>query len=130
MKILAYTIDHIPSQCNGCPNHGICVSCGAESRYELDINIDVKVTKHKAVSFEYLKENGKTIKGNFPENITSTMQYGNNLEALVVSLNTAGMVSINRTHEILNAVFNVPICTGTIHGMVKSCASKIKGTYE
>jgi transposase len=50
------------------------------------------------------------------------MQYGTNLEALAVSLNTVGMVSINRTHEILSGVFGVPISTGTISAMVSECA--------
>jgi transposase len=53
------------------------------------------------------------------------MQYGVNIEALAVSLNTIGMVSINRTHEILNGVFGVPISTGTISTMVSDCAKKV-----
>jgi transposase len=60
--------------------------------------------------------------GSFPANITSTVQYGVNMESLAVSLNTIGMVSINRTHEILNGVFGVPISTGTISSMVSECA--------
>jgi transposase len=68
--------------------------------------------------------------GCFPQGINSTMQYGANLEALAVSLNTVGMVSINRTHEILSGVFGVPISTGTISAMVKGCAEKMSGTVQ
>ncbi|WP_083461546.1 IS66 family transposase [Cellulosilyticum ruminicola] len=53
------------------------------------------------------------------------MQYGQNLQALVIALNTIGMVSINRTHEILSNLFCIPISTGTIHKMVTECAQKI-----
>jgi transposase len=53
------------------------------------------------------------------------MQYGVNIEALAVSLNTVGMVSINRTHEILSGVFGIPISTGTISAMVSDCAETV-----
>lgn len=125
------TIDHIPAKCKGCPNAGKCTSCGiAEKRYEVDIVINTRVIQHRSLSFQCIKENGKIISGAFPANITSTMQYGDNLEALAVSLNTVGMVSFNRTHEILSAVFGIPISTGTIHGMVMSCANKLTDTVE
>ncbi len=52
--------------------------------------------------------------GEFPADITNYVQYGKNLDALAVSLNTVGAVSINRVHEIIGSVFNVPIATGTI----------------
>lgn len=65
------------------------------------------------------------LQGDFPKHITSTMQYGHHLQALTVALNTIGMVSINRTHEILSDLFCIPISTGTIHKMVTECAKKI-----
>lgn len=34
--------------------------------------------------------------------------------AMTVAFNTVGAVSINRTHEILSSVFNIPLATGTI----------------
>ncbi|MDF2544342.1 MAG: transposase [Herbinix sp.] len=125
------TIDHIPYKCNGCANAGKCISCGvAEKRYEVDIVVNTKVIQHRSLSFECMKENGKIINGTFPANITSTMPYGDNLEALAVSLNTVGMVGVNRTHDILSAVFGVPISTGTIHSMIMSCANKLTNIVE
>jgi len=53
-----------------------------------------------------------------------------NLEALAVSLNTVGMVSISRTHEILNGVFGIPISTGTIASMVSDCAESVADTVK
>ena len=125
------TIDHIPAKCIGCLNAGKCTSCGvAERRYEIDIVVNTMVIQHRALSFRCMKENGIVINGAFPDNVTSTMQYGNNLEALAVSLNTIGMVSIKRTHEILSAVFGIPISTGTIHNMVMGLAGKLANTVE
>ena len=57
-----------------------------------------------------------------------TIQYGVNIESLAVSLNTMGMVSINRTHEILNSVFDIPISTGTITTMIKDSAEAVSTT--
>lgn len=125
------TIRHIPSKCTGCSNAGKCTSCGiTETRYEVDIRIDTKVTAHQVLSFKCQKESGKVLTGSFPANITGTIQYGDNLEALAISLNTVGMMGINRTHNILSAVFGIPISTGTICSMVKSCAGKLVNTVE
>jgi transposase len=124
------TKDYIPLKCNTCSNYGKCKFSGiADTRYEVDIVVNTNVTQHRALS--YMCENtGEIITGTFPNNITATMQYGNNLKGLVVSLNTVGMVSFNRTHEILSAVFNIPISTGTIHTMVRDCATKVTDTVE
>ena len=124
-------IQLLPTKCIGCFNAGKCTSCGiTNTRYEVDIRIDTKVTAYQALSFVCQKENGKVLTGAFPDNITGTMQYGDNLEALAVSLNTVGMMGIKRTHDILSAVFGIPISTGTICNMVKSCASKLIDTVE
>lgn len=58
------------------------------------------------------------------------MQYGENLQALSVALNTIGAVSVKRTHEILSGVFNIPIATGTISNMVKRCADSLSNTVD
>jgi transposase len=122
-------IQHIPSKCIGCLNAGTCISCGiTDTRYEVDIRVDTKVIAHQALSFACQKKNGTVLTGTFPHNITGTMQYGDNLEALAVSLNTVGMMGIKRTHDILSAVFGIPISTGTIFNMVKSCANKLADT--
>ena len=124
-------VKHIPAKCIGCDKAGICTSCGiANTRYEVDIQIDTKVIAHQTLSFVCQKENEAILTGNFPDNITGTIQYGNNLEALAVSLNTVGMMGVKRTHDILSAVFGVPISTGTIWNMVKSCADKLTDTIE
>ena len=52
------------------------------------------------------------------------------MQALSVTLNTVGAVSIKRTHEILLGVFDIPIATGTISSMVKRCADSLSGTVS
>ena len=73
---------------------------------------------------------GGTRKGDFPSDVNASVQYGENLQALSVALNTVGAVSIKRTHEILSGVFNIPIATGTISNMVKRCADGLSATVD
>ena len=122
-------ITHTPKECANCPN---TVSCCAErkicdTRYEVDIVIKTSTTAHQ-ITRVLCPMSNVVLTGSFPENITGTMQYGVNLEALAVSLNTVGMVSVNRTHEILSGVFGVPISTGTVSAMVSDCVQAVAGT--
>jgi len=120
-------VGHMPTQCEGCAKYADCRerTITSEVRYEIDIEVKPVVTAHEQLRVKCPKS-GECMTGEFPLGISGTLQYGVNLEALAVSLNTMGMVSINRTHEILSGVFGVPISTGTIAGMVKNCAEAVK----
>jgi len=114
---------HMPSECEGCGNYEACREAASEqeTRYEIDIEIRSIVTAHKALG-RICPKTRVSVVGAFPPEIRGTIQYGVNMEALASSLNTIGMMSINRTHEILSGVFGVPISTGTISSMVQRCA--------
>ena len=92
----------------------------------IDAVVDVKITAHEKMFVKKCPLCGSAKTGEFPVDITNCVQYGKNLEALVVSLNTVGAVSVNRVHEIIGNVFNIPLSTGTIKNMVTRCADKIK----
>ena len=124
--------DHMHSDCTGCPHRAKCLSkaCIKETRHEVDAVVTVDVTAHNAIEVRECPLHGGVKTGSFPENIKATVQYGKNLQAMVVAFNTVGAVSINRTHEILSSVFNIPLATGTIKNMVTRCAESLKDTYE
>lgn len=124
--------NHMHSDCTGCPHRAECLSraCIKETRHEVDTVVTVDITAHNAVEVRECPLHGGIKTGSFPENIKATVQYGKNLQAMVVASNTVGAVSINRTHEILTSVFNIPLATGTIKNMVTRCAESLKGTYE
>lgn len=131
LQVPNIVISHTPTPCVGCKFEGKCPSLGiCETRYEVDISVLTNVTAHESLGFACRLTNGEKLSGVFPQNITSTMQYGDNIKALAITLNTAGMVSINRTHAILSAVFGVPISTGTIFSMVNDCATKLVSVVE
>ncbi len=126
------TIKHMPSACEGCPNYQMCkgTACIAEKRHVIDAVVNVNVTEHQTLEIPVCMLHGDTRKGSFPSDVKASVQYGKNLQALSVALNTVGAVSIKRTHEILSGVFNIPISTGTISSMVKRCADGLKDTVD
>ena len=137
---LAITVDpdkvkkHLPESCKGCLNISKCIeqsACVTQKRHVIDAVVTVHVTEHQKFTFTKCPfHKGQTLQGEFPSDVTATVQYGENLNALVVALNTVGMVSVNRTHEILGSVFSIPLATGTISSMVKKCARNIKNTVD
>ena len=124
-------VTHVPSVCRSCHNYENCVSraCVGETRNVVDAVVIVKVTAHQTLVMD-CPLSGITHKGEFPEDIKAPVQYGANLQALTVALNTVGAVSVSRTHEILSGVFGIPISTGTIVNMVNRCADGLKGILE
>lgn len=123
---------YMHSDCEGCPYHDSCLNkaCVKETRHELDSVVTINVTAHELIEVSDCPMHGGKRCGSFPSDIKATVQYGKNLQSLVIALNTIGAVSINRTHEILSSVFNIPIATGTIKNMVTRCADLLADTYE
>lgn len=85
-------IRHMPFKCEGCANYTTSVRCApvAESRYVADAVVQIYVTAHEALEIKY-SLCGETKKHNFPEDIKTCVQYGENLKALIVALNTVGL---------------------------------------
>jgi transposase len=125
-------VKHMPSACEGCPHYKMCkgTACVAEKRHVIDAVVTVNVVEHQLLEIPICMLHGDTRKGSFPNDVKATVQYGENLQALSVALNTVGAVSVKRTHEILSGVFNIPLATGTISNMVKRCADAVSETVN
>lgn len=123
---------HMHSDCTDCPYHDSCLkkACVKEARHELDTDFTIHVVAHELVFVKNCPMHGGDKQGTFPNDIKATVPYGKNLQALVVALNTVDAVSVNRTHEILSSVFNIPLATGTIKNMVTRCAGLLSDAYE
>ena len=122
-------VQHMPFACTGCPACEACRgrACSAEKRCVLDAVVEVTVTEHQAMEVVCPYSNMR-IRGTFPADIKSPMQYGSNLKAMVVALSTVGSVSANRIHEIFGGVFHIPLSTGTIMNMVHQFAMGLEAT--
>ena len=125
-------LQHMHPDCDTCPYHDTCLerACVKETRHELDAVFTINVTAHEQMVIHDCPMHGGIKEGYFPSGIKAAVQYGKNLQALVVAFNIVGAVSINRTHEILSSVFNIPLSTGTIKNMVTRCAESLTDTYE
>ena len=123
---------HMHSDCEGCPYHDSCLdkACIKETRHEIDAETVVNVTAHQLVVVSNCLLHNCEKAGSFPADVKAAVQYGKNLQSMIIAFNTVGAVSINRTHEILSSVFNIPLSTGTIKNMVTRCADVLKPTYE
>ena len=123
---------HMHSTCNTCPYRDTCLehACVKETRHEIDTVVKTSVTAHELILVKDCPLHGGQMQGSFPNHVKASVQYGLNLQALVIALNTVGAVSINRTHEILGSVFSIPLAAGTIKNMVSRFAGSLSGTYE
>lgn len=119
-------VPHFPVACLNCPNRALCEMKVAERRYEEDISIQTHVTAHLQMKCCCPRQGGKTLLGEFPDNIKATKQYGANLVAFASALSTVGMVSVDRIHKLLNNVFQVGISTGAIQGFLNRLHEKVK----
>lgn len=125
-----HVIPCMPSKCVHCPRRDECQAKAQvlERRQVFDAVVKIEVTEYDKLRIANCPLHGWTREGSFPEGITAAVQYGENLQALVVALNTVGAVSICRTQEILSNVFNIPLSEGTITSMVSRCAGKLTET--
>ena len=117
----------MPSKCDKCPRHDECMKNAkvTESRQVIDAVIKTEVVQYNKCRITNCPLHGWSRDGQFPKDVNGPVQYGENLQALVVSLNTVGAVSIARTHEILANVFDVPLSTATIKSMISKCAANL-----
>ena len=119
-------IRHMPCGCGGCVNYERCVKYAQseEKRYVVDAIIRVNITAHEILTVK-CPLCGEMKKAEFPEDVKAYVQYGENLKALVIALNTVGAVSVNRVHKILGSVFDIPLSTGMISNTVSDFADQI-----
>ena len=125
-------IQHTDARCNECPHREECLGKAkiVETRTVVDAKMVTTVTEHQVVSVKKCPLCHIRLTGKFPEGVNSKLQYGTNLNALVVSLGTLGAVSMKRIQEILGKVFNIPLSTGTIDSMLQKAAGKVASVID
>ena len=119
-------IQYMPSTCRGCPQYEKCRerACVCETRRVADACLKIEVTAHQTLELNCPYHNAY-LRGQFPEDVKASIQYGENLQALVVAFNTVGAVSAKRIHELFGNIFGIPLSTGTVANMVRACAENL-----
>lgn len=125
------TIQYLPVACADCPCRNTCIKKAqvCETRQVVDMVVKTKITAHEILEVDCPNQD-KKIKAAFPEEIKAPIQYGNDLQSLVVALNTLGAVSVERVHQILGSIFHLPLATGTINNIINRCAGRLTGVTE
>jgi transposase len=85
-----------------------------ERRQEINIpQIKPTITEHRA-QIKKCPRCGQVHKGSFPSNISAPVQYGAAAKAAGVYLNQYQLIPLERTAELLNHLFHLPISEGSL----------------
>lgn len=125
------TVYHMHHDCEHCSQFKECKLKAVFSavRHVYDVKVTTTDTPHVTVTCE-CPEDGSVKSGEFPKEVNSTQQYGSQIKALVLVLSVLGMVSIDRIHEILSAVCNLPLSTGSIQKWIEEGGEKVQPVLE
>jgi transposase len=110
-------VERVPAQCMGCACAGTCAGTCRETRYGIDLEINVKVTQYNQMEF-ICPVSGRKITGDFDEDITGTHQYGKSVRSVVVLLYMCGIASHSRIAEMVSGMLGMNISTGTVSSII------------
>ena len=128
--IVDAVIKHSPTVCTNCgTNLNAMPEVLLGQRKVIDIPpIALQCTEHQL--YQKQCSCGCVLQGNYPANVTSSLQYGHNIEALVSYLHARQYVPYQRMGEFLKDVMNLPISQGSIYNMLQRMASKATPMYK
>ena len=105
----------IPRPCQSCPARFLCsgLDCSRvrETRYEVDVMVQVVVHKYEQLECQCPRLDNASICGTFPEGINAMVQYGQETKIMAIALLNEGAISVKRAHDILSALAGMPVST-------------------
>ena len=113
-------IECVPDACQNCDHRLFCIKAGRvrDTRNVIDIRIVTEVHEYRQYELT-CPLTGTVVTGAFPMGVGGTKQYGESIRALAILLHHHGVVSFNRTHEILSSLIGSPVSTGWLHASLK-----------
>jgi transposase len=81
-------------------------------------------------SFSVICPCGHHQRGDFPDGVTHPIQYGENIQTLVVYNSVYQYLPFYRLQSFLKQVTSVQLSKGTIENILRRTATKAQGTYE
>lgn len=117
-----HRIVHGVNECKGC---GVSLehqeADGWEVRQVHDLPpLKLDITEHQ-VQIKCCARCGIENKGEFPIDVTSTIQYGSGVKGLMVYLMEGQLLPTQRVSELLNAVFGCEVCEATLYNARQAC---------
>ena len=98
---------------------------GFDKRQVFDIDISRFVTEYQAQILE--DENGNRYVAEFPEDVSSTVQYGNALKAHAVYMSQYQLLPYKRIEEYFTEQLQIPISQGSIFNFNKAAHKHLLG---
>lgn len=110
-----YIQTHRVVQCERCANNLETVEAeGFEERQVFDIPAPcIEVTAHRAETKRC--SCGQVNTASFPTEVTASVQYGSRIKAVAVYLNQYQLIPYARTEEMLESLYGVSLCEGSLY---------------
>lgn len=123
-------IIHIPSYCSGCGlDLDEVAGVALAKRQVIDVPMPVPIcTEHQ--TFSKTCSCGCLNRGEFPENVTRTVQYGSNIETLIAYLSVRQYMPYNRIVEFFGQTMGLNISHGGVVGLLERFATKAVPMYQ
>lgn len=111
---------------NRCDCGGILIKIGKREKDEFEVNIRLMKIRHEFGEYE-CECCHKKVSIPIPNNLKEENQYGNNVQALAVSLLNEGFVSYHRTRELISGFTGgeMQISEGYLVKIQKRCYDKL-----
>jgi transposase len=121
-----HVITHSPPVCAGCQASLADVAAhGYERRQVLDLPPRrLEATEHRAEEKTCPACQCRT-RGMFPSEVTTRVQYGPQLKALLVYLLTYQLLPFERASEVVADLFGAALSEGTLQAAVETCAETL-----
>ena len=119
---------HRVDRCRGCGKSLVEQEpVGYEKRQVFDVpEIKLESTEHRA-EIKECETCGRITTGQFPEGVRQKAQYGDRVKSIGVYIKNYGLVPYERTAELLEDLFGVPLSAGTLVNMDQDFSSRVGG---
>ena len=122
-------IEHAPPECCGACQRKLGTPVVVESRQVFDLpTLAYEVTEHRVM--ESVCTCGKAHRGQFPENVTASVQYGPAAQAAMVHLNQNHMLPLKRTATLMDELFGLSVSEATVLNASIEAAERLTPTVD
>lgn len=123
-------IDLRPNYCNKCGqsliNHP---SIQVSRRQLIDIPPIIPITTEYR-NHEIVCDCGNCQQGTYPEGLTNHIQYGKNIQSIIIYQNIYQYVPFKRLQDFFGKIMGLKISKGTLENIIRRTSKKAENTYE
>jgi len=125
------TVKVFPTECEHCGcKHILNTEKVLERRQKIDLPPIVPyVVEYQQIAGQCTKC-GKRVVKDFPEDIKSSVAYGNNITAAICYLSVFGQMGYEKISKCFADLFNCPISEGTINNKLVKASKLLEPTYN